>query len=36
MNIIKRIMAKNTAAETRKVNNPRCYAVINGIIMPVL
>lgn len=29
-------MAKSTAAETRKVNNPRCYAVINGIIMPVL
>lgn len=36
MNIIKRIMAKNTVAETRKVNNIRCYAVINGIIMPVL
>lgn len=38
MNIIKRIMNKkaDNTVRTGRVNEVRCYAVVNGIVMPVL
>lgn len=39
MNIIKRIMSKkadNTVRTGRNISEVRCYAVVNGIVMPVL
>lgn len=39
MNIIKRIMNKkadNTVRTGRNTREVRCYAVVNGIVMPVL